>query len=143
MSFHIHLSGHVKKVVDDTVPVLAADLVASGITACDPTLWGPEAEAEAAVRLGQPEPGPVERDQLGPQRIAVRLPLVDGAHQRRGTGRLEDLPRVLAQLELVLRELEIHQWRVVASRPRNARWRIVTIESIASLRFRKRSVYTL
>lgn len=52
MSFEIHVSGRVKSVVDETVPTLVADLVASGITAGDPTLWGPEAEPEAAKRLG-------------------------------------------------------------------------------------------
>ncbi len=52
MSFDIHLSGHVAAVVDQTLPQLVADLVASGITAGDPTLWGADAEADAAARLG-------------------------------------------------------------------------------------------
>ena len=52
MSFDIRVSGHVKAVVEDTLPGLVADLVASGVTAQDPTLWGPAAEAEAARRLG-------------------------------------------------------------------------------------------
>lgn len=52
MSFEIHVSGRVKQVVDQTVPGLADDLVASGITAGDPDLWGPDAAAEASVRLG-------------------------------------------------------------------------------------------
>ncbi|MEU1973271.1 glucose-6-phosphate isomerase [Microbacterium sp. NPDC019599] len=52
MSFEIHLSGHVKSVVDQTLPELVADLVASGVTAGDPTLWGEAAEAEASQRLG-------------------------------------------------------------------------------------------
>jgi glucose-6-phosphate isomerase len=52
VSFDIHLSGHVKSVVEQTLPGLVADLVASGITAGDPTLWGPAAEAEASQRLG-------------------------------------------------------------------------------------------
>ena len=43
MSFLIHLSGHVKSVVDATLPGLVADLVASGVTAGDPTLCGVEA----------------------------------------------------------------------------------------------------
>ncbi len=52
MSFDIHLSGRVKTVVDETLPGLVAELVASGITAGDPTLWGPAAEEEASRRLG-------------------------------------------------------------------------------------------
>lgn len=52
MSFDLHLTGHVKSVVDETLPGLVADLVASGVTAADPTLWGPDAEPEAAKRLG-------------------------------------------------------------------------------------------
>jgi len=52
VSFDLHLSGHVAAVVDETLPRLVADLVASGITAGDPTLWGADAEAEAAQRLG-------------------------------------------------------------------------------------------
>ncbi len=52
MSFEIHVSGHVKQVVDQTVPGLVDSLIASGITAGDPDLWGPEAASEAAVRLG-------------------------------------------------------------------------------------------
>ncbi|HKT55989.1 MAG TPA: glucose-6-phosphate isomerase [Microbacterium sp.] len=64
MSFHIHLSGRVKKVVDETLPALAADLVATGITACDPTLWGPDAEDEAAERLGWVQCVTASRDLL-------------------------------------------------------------------------------
>jgi len=52
MTFDIHLSGHVKAVAEATLPGLIADLVASGITAGDATLWGPDAEAEASQRLG-------------------------------------------------------------------------------------------
>ena len=52
MTFDIHLSGRVKSVVHETLPGLAASLVASGITAGDGSLWGPDAEAEASERLG-------------------------------------------------------------------------------------------
>lgn len=52
MSFELHLTGHVKSVVHETLPGLVADLVASGITAGDPSLWGPAAEDEASRRLG-------------------------------------------------------------------------------------------
>ena len=55
MSFHISVSGAAAEAVRTTVPTLVADLVASGITALDPSLWGPEAEAEAAKRLGWTE----------------------------------------------------------------------------------------
>src|SRR5690606_15682540 len=37
------------------VPQLVSDLVASRITAQDETLWGPDAEAEASIRLGWTE----------------------------------------------------------------------------------------
>ncbi|GAA1844819.1 glucose-6-phosphate isomerase [Microbacterium koreense] len=52
MSFEIHVSGHVKSVVDEVLPGLVASLVASGITAGDAELWGPAATAEAEKRLG-------------------------------------------------------------------------------------------
>jgi len=52
VSFEIHVSGHVKDVVEQTLPGLVDSLVASGITAADPDLWGPDAAAEASVRLG-------------------------------------------------------------------------------------------
>ncbi|BDV30467.1 glucose-6-phosphate isomerase [Microbacterium terricola] len=61
MSFRIHLSGHVKSVVEEVLPTLVADLVASGITAGDASLWGPDAEAEAAQRLGWVEAVSVSR----------------------------------------------------------------------------------
>jgi glucose-6-phosphate isomerase len=43
------------------VPGLVADLVASGITAQDAALWGPEAEAESEKRLGWTEAVAVSR----------------------------------------------------------------------------------
>ena len=52
MSFEIHVSGAPKVAAEKVVPQLVADLVASGITAADPTLWGAAAEEEAAKRLG-------------------------------------------------------------------------------------------
>lgn len=52
MSFEIHVSGAPKEAVDRVVPTLVADLVASGITSGDASLWGPAAEAEASKRLG-------------------------------------------------------------------------------------------
>ncbi|MBA8816230.1 glucose-6-phosphate isomerase [Microbacterium halimionae] len=52
MSFELKLTGHVKSVVDHTLPGLVASLVASGITAQDETLWGLTAQEEASHRLG-------------------------------------------------------------------------------------------
>ncbi len=52
MSVTLHLSGHVKSVAEATLPTLIGDLVASGITAGDASLWGPAAETDAATRLG-------------------------------------------------------------------------------------------
>jgi len=52
VSFEIHVSGHVKSVVEQTLPGLVDALVASGVTAGDADLWGPDAAAEAAQRLG-------------------------------------------------------------------------------------------
>ncbi|KAA9087125.1 glucose-6-phosphate isomerase [Microbacterium radiodurans] len=74
MSFEIHVSGHVAEVVEETVPRLVADLVASGITAGDADLWGPEAAAEAANRLGWVEAVSVSRP-LVPEIEALRRDL--------------------------------------------------------------------
>ncbi|GAA2245871.1 glucose-6-phosphate isomerase [Herbiconiux moechotypicola] len=61
MTIAIHVSGDAKRAVETHVPLLAADLVASGITAQDPALWGPAAEPEAAKRLGWTEAVSVSR----------------------------------------------------------------------------------
>ena len=74
MSFEIHLTGHVKSVVHETLPGLIADLVASGITATDSSLWGPEAEEEASHRLGWVEAVSVSRP-LVPEIEALRAEL--------------------------------------------------------------------
>jgi len=71
MSFDIHLSGHVKSVVEATLPELVASLVASGITGGDSSLWGPEAEDEASRRLGWTEAVSVSRP-LVPEILALR-----------------------------------------------------------------------
>jgi glucose-6-phosphate isomerase len=57
----IHLSGDAKKAVQTHVPRLVNDLVASGITAQDPALWGSEAEPEAGRRLGWTEAVAISR----------------------------------------------------------------------------------
>ncbi|GAA1817082.1 glucose-6-phosphate isomerase [Agromyces neolithicus] len=61
MSFRISVSGAAADAVRRTVPGLVSDLVASGITAQDAALWGPEAEAESAKRLGWTEAVAVSR----------------------------------------------------------------------------------
>ena len=53
------------------VPGLVADLVASGITAGDPTLWGADAEDEAGKRLGWTE-AVASRGRSSPEIVALR-----------------------------------------------------------------------
>ncbi len=65
MTVTVHATGAAAEAVARVVPQLVSDGVASGITSLDPTLWGPEAEAEAAVRLGWTEA------------VALSSPLVD------------------------------------------------------------------
>jgi glucose-6-phosphate isomerase len=48
-------TGAAAEAVDRVVPQLVSDGVAGGITAQDPSLWGPGAEAEATIRLGWTE----------------------------------------------------------------------------------------
>ncbi len=55
MSFDITVSGAALKAVERVVPQLVSDLVASRIAGQDSTLWGPDAESEAAIRLGWTE----------------------------------------------------------------------------------------
>ncbi|MCK2036993.1 glucose-6-phosphate isomerase [Microbacterium sp. SSW1-49] len=61
MTFSIHASGAPRVAIDETVPGLVRDLVASRITGGDNTLWGADAEAEAAVRLGWVEAVSISR----------------------------------------------------------------------------------
>ncbi|SEC25297.1 glucose-6-phosphate isomerase [Paramicrobacterium humi] len=71
MSFKIHVSGAAEQAVRSAVPQLVADLVASGITDQNPTLWGPDAESESAKRLGWTEAVSVSRP-LVPEILALR-----------------------------------------------------------------------
>lgn len=71
MSFDVHVSGRVKSVVDETLPGLVASLVASGITAGDASLWGPDAESEASKRLGWVQAVSVSRPLVG-EIVALR-----------------------------------------------------------------------
>jgi glucose-6-phosphate isomerase len=57
----IAASGAAAEAIERVVPALVADEVASGITAENPALWGPEAEAEASRRLGWVEAVSVSR----------------------------------------------------------------------------------
>jgi glucose-6-phosphate isomerase len=75
VSFEIHVSGRVKHVVEATLPTLVDALVASGITAGDPDLWGPDAAEEAARRLGWVNAVTVSRP-LVPEIEALRAELV-------------------------------------------------------------------
>ena len=61
MSVKIAVSGAAAEAVDRIVPQLVSDLVASRMTGGDETLWGPDAEAEAAQRLGWVEAVSVAR----------------------------------------------------------------------------------
>lgn len=74
MSFEIHVSGHVKAVVEQTLPGLVDSLVASGITGLDADLWGPDAAAEASRRLGWVDAVSVSRP-LVPEIEALRADL--------------------------------------------------------------------
>jgi glucose-6-phosphate isomerase len=99
MSFDIHLTGHVKALVHETLPSLIADLVASGITAGDSSLWGPEAEAEASKRLGWVQAVSVSRP-LVPEIEALRDQLRAAGVTRvvlAGMGGSSLAPEVIAQ----------------------------------------------
>jgi glucose-6-phosphate isomerase len=65
MSFDITVSGAAREAVERIVPQLVSDLVASRIAGQDATLWGPDAESEAGIRLGWTEA------------VVVSEPLVD------------------------------------------------------------------
>jgi len=71
VSVKIGISGAAAEAVDRIVPQLVSDLVASRITGGDETLWGPDAEAEAAIRLGWVEA------------ISVSRPMVDDIYELR------------------------------------------------------------
>ncbi|RLK49599.1 glucose-6-phosphate isomerase [Microbacterium telephonicum] len=83
MSFEIHVSGRVADVVRDTLPGLVDSLVASGITAGDADLWGPDAADEASRRLGWT------------QAVAVSRPLVAEVEALRGDFAARGVTRVV------------------------------------------------
>ncbi|MDL9979903.1 glucose-6-phosphate isomerase [Microbacterium candidum] len=99
MTFDIHLSGPVKRVVDETLPGLVSSLIASGITAGDATLWGPEAEAEASIRLGWVDAVSVSRPLVAEIEALHRELLAKGVSRvvLAGMGGSSLAPEVIAQ----------------------------------------------
>ena len=61
MSIEISVGGAAADAVRTHLSTLVRDLVASGITALDPALWGSDAESEAAKRLGWTESVAISR----------------------------------------------------------------------------------
>ncbi len=74
MSIAVHLSGRVAAVVDEALPALVGERVASRLSAEDATLWGPDAEQEAAQRLGWVNAVATSRP-LVPEILALRAEL--------------------------------------------------------------------
>jgi glucose-6-phosphate isomerase len=83
MSFDLRLRGHVSDVVAQALPELVDSLVASGITAQDPTLWGPAAEADASTRLGWVDA------------VSVSRPLVEQIESLRDVLRANGVTRIV------------------------------------------------
>jgi glucose-6-phosphate isomerase len=99
MTFSIHASGAARAAIDETVPSLVHDLVASRITGGDATLWGAAAEAEAAVRLGWVEAVSISRP-LVAEIVALRADLSAKGVTRvvlAGMGGSSLAPEVIAQ----------------------------------------------
>jgi glucose-6-phosphate isomerase len=71
MTIHIKPTGAAKDAVDRIVPGLVKDLIATRLTGLDETLWGPDAEHEASIRLGWTQSVSVSRP-LIPEIIALR-----------------------------------------------------------------------
>ena len=76
MSVKIVATGAAAEAVERVVPQLVSDLVASGITAQDASLWGPDAESESAKRLGWTEAVAVSRPMIE-DILALREKLLD------------------------------------------------------------------
>lgn len=99
MSFEIHVSGRVADVVAATLPALVDSLVASGITAKNPELWGAAAAEEASRRLGWVTAVSVSRS-LVPEIEALRSDLTARGITRvvlAGMGGSSLAPEVIAQ----------------------------------------------
>ncbi|WP_165064649.1 glucose-6-phosphate isomerase [Marisediminicola senii] len=71
MTFDVAVSGAAAEAVDRVLPQLISDMVASGITTQDDSLWGADAAAEAGGRLGWIEAVSVSAG-LVPDIIALR-----------------------------------------------------------------------
>jgi len=71
VSVKIAVSGAAAEAVDRIVPQLVSDLVASGITSGDGSLWGADAEEESNKRLGWVEA------------VAISRPMVDDIYELR------------------------------------------------------------
>lgn len=71
MSVKVAVSGAAAEAVERVVPQLVSDLVASRITSLDPSLWGADAEEEAAKRLGWTESVAISSE-LVPGILALR-----------------------------------------------------------------------
>ncbi|MCU1403730.1 MAG: glucose-6-phosphate isomerase [Glaciihabitans sp.] len=83
MSIRIATSGAAAEAVDRVVPQLVSDLVASRLTGLDSSLWGQDAEEEAANRLGWTES------------IVVSRPLVDDIVSLRDKLRAEGVNHIV------------------------------------------------
>jgi glucose-6-phosphate isomerase len=75
-------TGSARKALEQHLPTLVEDRVATRIFAKDHTLWGPDAEAESAIRLGWVEAATVSR------------PLVDGILELRDALKAEGVTRI-------------------------------------------------
>ncbi|MDR2320580.1 MAG: glucose-6-phosphate isomerase [Microbacterium sp.] len=99
MSFEIHTSGAPKAAIDEVVPRLVGELIASRITGGDPTVWGEAAEAEAGIRLGWVDAVSVSRP-LVPEIVALREELAGKGVTRvvlAGMGGSSLAPEVISQ----------------------------------------------
>jgi glucose-6-phosphate isomerase len=99
VSFEIHTSGAPKAAIDEVVPRLVGELIASRITGGDPTVWGEAAEAEAGIRLGWVDAVSVSRP-LVPEIVALREELAGKGVTRvvlAGMGGSSLAPEVISQ----------------------------------------------
>ncbi|XAS69161.1 glucose-6-phosphate isomerase [Micrococcaceae bacterium Sec5.7] len=76
-------TGAARKALEQHLPALVQDRIATRIFAKDHTLWGPDAESESAVRLGWVEAA------------AVSQPLVDGILELRDALKAEGVTRIV------------------------------------------------
>jgi glucose-6-phosphate isomerase len=76
-------TGAARKALEQQLPALVEDRVATRIFAKDHTLWGPEAEAESSIRLGWVEAATVSQ------------PLVDGILELRDALKADGVTRIV------------------------------------------------